>query len=330
MKPPVKFALGVVAVLLALTAALGAWFYTSPVSIGVWMARSALEGAGLEKSTVDAPRGPQTYFHGGAGPKTVVLVHGMGHQAGSWAKVVADLADRHAVIVPDLAGHGESAPATGSLDYDDSAAGLDAVLDAAAPDRPVVLVGNSMGGWISLRWALAHPDRVERIVLVNSSGIPVDLGDLKLLPTTREEALALVRAVAPSDAPDPAGFVLDDLVEEIHSGPSPRQAAGLRATDFVEDRLGEIEIPVEIVWGLEDDLLPPEYGRKFYELLPDARFHPLPKCGHIPQQQCPQEFSLLLFDLLEREPRRAPAEDPFEPDEEEPVDEAGSGGFQTS
>ncbi|MEM8932987.1 MAG: alpha/beta hydrolase [Acidobacteriota bacterium] len=300
MSSPLRFALGVVAVVVVLTGVLFVLFMSNPVSIGVYMARSALERAGYETATVDGPRGAQTYFHAGAGPKTVVLLHGMGHQAGAWIKTTTDLADRHAVIVPDLAGHGDSEPFDGALTLDDSVAGLAAILDAAVPDGPVVLVGNSMGGWVALRYALDRPDRVEQVVLVNSSGLRGDLQDVELLPKTREEARALVRAITPPTAPEPAGFVLDDLVDSIHEGPSPRQVAGVRDSDYVDERLGALSQRVDIVWGMEDRLLPAGYGWRFVDLLPNATFHELPGCGHIPQQQCPQPFNRLLYELLAR------------------------------
>ena len=297
--PPsaMRFAVGVVVVIILLTGGLFVLFASNPVAIGVWMARSALERSGLEKATVDGPRGLQTYFHGGAGRKTVVLLHGLGHQAGSWIKTTTDLADRYAVVVPDLAGHGDSEPHEGPLTLDDSVAGLRAVLDAAAPEGPVVLVGHAMGGWVALRFALESPERVERLVLVNASGLSGEL-PVDLLPDTRDEARALVRAITPPSAPAPAGFVLDDLVDSIHDGPSPRQLAGLRPSDWLDHRLGELDVPVDVVWGMDDRLLPPSYGRRFVERLPNATFHPLDGCGHIPQQQCAQPFSLLLFELI--------------------------------
>ena len=152
--------------------------------------------AGLRAETVAAPAGPLRVFAGGSGP-TVVLVHGSGGQAGDWYRIVPALANHYTLVIPDLPGHGESAPAEGPLPVSGLAAALGAVIDAKSPDAKVTLVGNSLGGWVSLLYAAQHPERVERVVGIDSSGIYAPL-PVSLRPSNRDEAK---RLRSPSAAP---------------------------------------------------------------------------------------------------------------------------------
>lgn len=305
-QPKSKKGIVLTLVLLAAGVAAGAagYFYTNPIGVGVFLARQGLSKAGLDKVTIDGPRGELTYFRGKDGPP-LVLIHGVGNQAGSWVKVAGDLALTRKLIVPDLAGHGESGPTEGRLALTDMVAGLGAVLDAEQTGADLVLVGNSMGGWVAMRYALAHPERVSRLVLVDSSGIYGDLGGITLLPTTREEALALVRAIGAGTEPDPAGFVLDDLIEKIGEGATPRVVAGLKAEDFLEQDLAGLAVPADLLWGAEDKLLPLAYARRLAAMIPRARLTELPGAGHVPQQQQPALFVAKLQELLAAAPPEA-------------------------
>jgi len=90
-------------------------------------ARRSLVSKGLQAATVETPSGPQTVFEGGEGP-VLVLIHGAGDQAGTWSRVVPGLLPGRTLIVPDLAGHGDSAPADGPIDTSAIYHGLEAVL----------------------------------------------------------------------------------------------------------------------------------------------------------------------------------------------------------
>jgi pimeloyl-ACP methyl ester carboxylesterase len=96
----------------------------------------------------------------------------------------------------------------------------------------------------------------------------------------------------------PSDEELDELVRRIATGPASRLVAGLKAEDFLDTKAAEIRLPVELVWGEEDGVLPLDYGRRLTALLPRARLHPLPRCGHMPQVHCPRELARLLLDLL--------------------------------
>lgn len=261
--------------------------------------RSALVAAGLRPGTIEGPRGTLRYYEGGfegGEGKTVVLLHGSGSQAGDWNGVVPALLKRHHLLVLDLPGHGESGPAEGALPVGDLADSLGALLDARSAGKPAVLVGNSLGGWVSLLYALRHPERVERVIGISSSGIYAVL-KVPLAPKDREEARRLVAAIRGPHLPVPSDEELDELIRRIAAGPAPRLFAGLRAEDFLDTQAGKIQVPVDLIWGEEDGVLPIDYGRRLASLLPKAKLHPLPRCGHMPQVHCPRSLASLLLDL---------------------------------
>lgn len=258
--------------------------------------RRDLLASGLRSGTIEGPRGALHYFEGGAG-KTVVLLHGSGSQAGDWHDVAPTLTRRYHVLVLDLPGHGESGPAEGPLPVGDLADSLGALLDAKSAGQPATLVGNSLGGWVSLLYAWRHPERVERVIGISSSGIFTTL-KVSLNPKSHEEARRLVAAIRGPYLPVPSDEELDDLMQRIAAGPAPRLFAGLKAEDFLETKAAEIRVPVELVWGEEDGVLPLDYGRRLASLLPHARLHPLPRCGHMPQVHCPRELARVLLELL--------------------------------
>lgn len=263
--------------------------------------RSALLAAGLRFGTIEGPRGALRYYEGGEG-RTLVLLHGSGSQAGDWHGVVPALARRYRVLALDLPGHGESGPAEGALPVGDLADSLGALLDARSAGQPATLIGNSLGGWVSLLYAWRHPERVERVIGISSSGI-FAVPQVPLSPKNREEARRLVAAIRGPHLAAPSDEELDALLQRIAAGPAPRLFAGLRGEDFLEAKAAEIRVPVELVWGEEDGVLPLDYGRRLASLLPRARLHPLPRCGHMPQVHCPRELARLLLDLLAAPPK---------------------------
>jgi 3-oxoadipate enol-lactonase len=292
--------LGVVAVAVGW----GAWLVRCrPLSVYAWSNRLALSQLGLDKVKADSPAGTQVAFVGGAGP-VLVLLHGAGDQAGTWSKIVPGLIKTHRLLIPDLAGHGGSAPRAGPIEMAALLAGVEACIVQQAPGAKVTLAGNSLGGWIAMLIAHRHPDWVERVVAVNGGAITGDNPHAIVLPRTREEARAAMGQVRDSASPRVPDFVLDDVVRAASGGALARFAATAGTMgDFVLDgRLGEIKVPVELLWGESDQVMPLAYARRMLADLPDARLTVIPKCGHVPQQECPQEFLAALRQILENRP----------------------------
>lgn len=289
--------------------AVGAFVWKRPLTVDAWFSRGALGKSGLERTEVPVSFGEVTVWEGGSGP-TVVLLHGAGDQAGTWARAVTRLVGRYRLLIPDLAGHGASDPAEGPIHMAQIVEGVAAVLSARSPDSPVVLVGNSLGAWTAMVVAREHPQRVARVVAVNGGAI-TGASEHSLFPEDREQAARLMAALTGPDTPQPPGWVLDDVVRVSKVGPLARFAA--TASEYgpflLDGRLHEVPVPVDLLWGEADEVMPLAYAERLREGLPAARLTVLPRCGHVPQRECPVAFSERLVELLGAPAPAPPAEE---------------------
>jgi len=298
-KVVIRIVLGLVVLFLVALAVGGIVLWKRPLEVDAWVSRRALAKAGLERTTVAGPAGPITVFEGGTGP-TLLLLHGAGDQAGAWARVVTPLVARFRLVIPDLAGHGGSAPRSGPIDMGTVLAGVEAVLDARCVGERPTLVGNSLGAWVAFLVAHRHPDRVARVVAVNGGPIQGDTTDVNILPATRDEARRTMEALTGPSTPMVPGFVLDDVVRNARVGPLARFArtADTMPRYLLDGDLGEVTVPVELVWGDADRLMTLDYARRMVSELPDARLYRVRDCGHVPQRECPVELVEVLLKAL--------------------------------
>lgn len=159
----------------------------------------------------------------------------------------------------------------------------------------VTVIGNSFGGWLAAEIALQNSPRVSGIVIVDGIGIEVD-GH----PITDISGMSLpeIRALSfhdPSKAPTPP--------PGGGSGPSPDVLAligytGATMSDpTLVERLGDIDVPVQVLWGESDGIADAEYGKAFAAAIPRATFALLPRTGHLPQVETPEELLGALLDL---------------------------------
>lgn len=280
------------------------FFFKRPLTLDAWFSRFALGAAGLSRQEAVGPNGRLAWFEGGEGDTTVVLLHGAGDQAGTWARVVSPLIERYRVIVPDLPGHGDSEPQEGPIGVDMVLAGVEAVLDETTEGQPVVLVGNSLGGWIAFLTALDRPGQVDRIVALNGGPIRQDNPTVNLFPTTREEARKTMEGLMGSSSKAIPDMVLDDIVRRIPIGSAARVAATADSMGqfLLDDRLGEVSTPVDLIWGEADQLFPVDYAERLLNGLPAARLTTLPDCGHIPHRECPILVVEALLGALDKAP----------------------------
>jgi pimeloyl-ACP methyl ester carboxylesterase len=296
----VSFLLGAVVLL----AATGAWLtWKRPLTVYAYQSRRALSAAGFTKSAIEGPSGRVVFWEKGKGPG-LVLLHGAGDQAGTWSRVAPALSDRYHVLVPDLAGHGDSGPSAGPLAFDTVVGALEAILEARRAAAPFVLVGNSMGGWLAMWQAYAHPDRVSRVAVINGGSIRGESIEFTLMPENRDEAAKLLDALQDPASRKVPGFVLDDVVREARSGPIGRIARAAASLEpyLLDGRLTQVTVPVDLLWGVSDRVMPLEYARRMETELPRARLTAIPSCGHVPHRECPDRFLRALEELLAAPP----------------------------
>ena len=171
----------------------------------------------------------------------------------------------------------------------------------------MTIVGNSLGAWLACLWAKEHPERVERIVLVNGGPLKHVAEGLTLQPKDLSEARRTIEALRDPGSIRVRDFVLDDVVREAANGPIARLAAASAGMEefVLEGRLGELTVPVDIVWGASDRMMPLSYAERMRDQLPRVRLTALPRCGHVPQQECPAAFVAALGKLLAGSPPEA-------------------------
>jgi pimeloyl-ACP methyl ester carboxylesterase len=265
--------------------------------------------------------------YGGEGPESVVFIHGLG-SAGylEWRYTLPALARSHRVFAPDLPGFGRS---------DKPAGGYGIPLFARVIEEYIrvrrlnpILVGTSMGGRVALEVALRSPESVRKLVLVNSLGVvrPTvqPFYPLLLLPRVGEGMLGLIREALHRLPPHEVrryarrfmsgdlDRVLDDAylagLREMHAAdgfpqayvstvrslarPESYQAMSLMA------RLAASGLPVLLIWGAHDKLLPLARARAAQEALPGAQLAVIEDAGHSPQVERPDEFNRALETFL--------------------------------
>jgi pimeloyl-ACP methyl ester carboxylesterase len=242
------------------------------------MTRAAILAAGFVRKEVEGT----VYFESGSG-SAVVMIHGVNDQAGTWFTVAPALARTHRVILPDLPGHGESAPGEGPIPISLILARLEAVIGNT---DNVTLVGNSFGGWIALLHALKHPSQVTRLFLEASGGLSRSPA-VPLVAHTREEAIPILRAVHGPDY-QPQEWVIEALLQRANGSPM------LRLTELVEhnveSRLNEINTPATLIWGANDGVLPLSYANALQQTIPNAELQVIEGAAHIPHMQQPAQF----------------------------------------
>jgi pimeloyl-ACP methyl ester carboxylesterase len=235
----------------------------------------------------------------------LVLLHGAGDQAGTWFRAVPFLIKHYTLVVPDLAGHGDSAPVTGPIQTSEIVSGLEAVIASQVKDRPMTLAGNSLGAWMAMVLASRHADTVVRVIPINGGPLKGLNEAVSLLPRTRQEARETMARLRDPGSPAIPDYILDDLARRTRTGAMARLAATEATMEgwlLDEAQLGLLRMPVRLVWGVSDQLMPLDYARRMVRALPDAELIPIERCGHIPQTEAPERFKAALLQALGEAP----------------------------
>jgi pimeloyl-ACP methyl ester carboxylesterase len=263
------------------------------------------------------------YKQAGSGEPALLLLHGFGASTFSWRAVLGPLSQGRTVVAYDRPGFGlTERPMPGEWSgpnpYAPEAQAELAVglMDALGFER-AVLVGHSAGGTAALWTALAHPERVEALVLVDAAvylggGAPPWLRPLLRAPQLRRLGPLLLRGIRRW------GNRLLRMAWHDPSRITPDLWEGylkpLRAKDWdralwelvraghplgLEDRLSEVRVPVLVITGDDDRIVPTAQSIRLAGELPQARLVILPECGHVPQEECPEAFLEALDAFLE-------------------------------
>jgi pimeloyl-ACP methyl ester carboxylesterase len=256
------------------------------------------------------------YVEIGEGPP-LVFIHGLSGCWQNWLENIPHMARRHRVIALDLVGFGESELPQEEISIPGYGRFVDAFLGEIGIERGS-LVGNSMGGFIAAETAIAHPSRVDKLVLVSAAGL-FRLGSgrqaaLERLAKLFHPATAAVLARRDYLVKRPKlrrrilyGIVRyperiePELVYEVASGAGkPGFFDALNAiVDYdYSHRLPEISDPTLIIWGRNDRIVPVSGAYEYERLIPDSRLEIFDETGHLPMAERPARFNQLVEEFL--------------------------------
>jgi pimeloyl-ACP methyl ester carboxylesterase len=281
--------------------------------------------AAMREMSVDIHGRPVTYAECGEGP-VLLLIHGIAGEYANWREVMEPLARNHTVLAPDLPGHGASAPGGGDYSIGAMASALRDVMVTLEHER-ATLVGHSLGGGVAMQFAYQFPEMTERLVLVNSGGLGPEVS-----PVLRAAALpgANYFIAATAGIGGRVGGLVGRGLKAIGLRPSAdvaevlrgyasltdpeRRAAFLATLHSVigttgqrvdaTDRLYLAEmLPVLILWGAEDSIIPVSHGEDAHRAIPGSRLEIFDEAGHMPQLEKPARFIAALEEFIaETEP----------------------------
>jgi pimeloyl-ACP methyl ester carboxylesterase len=289
---PVRKLLWAAAVLVALVLAVVVGFWARPLSYfnELTFVQLALAGAHSDSVTVEGHR-IHFYAMGPAGGPPVVLVHGLGGRCEDWRNLAPYLvrAGFH-VYMPDLPGFGRSdRPADFSYSIPDQAAVVLGFIDAMGL-KQVDLGGWSMGGWVVQHIAAEHPERVARLMLFDSAGInETPAWDTRLFTPASAGELDQFDALLMPHPPQVPGFIAADILRLSHHHAwiiRRALASMLSGQDATDNLLPQLKMPVLIVWGNMDRMVPLSQGEKIHRLIPQSQLEVIPSCGHLAPVQC--------------------------------------------
>ena len=249
-------------------------------------------------------------------PAPIVLLHGTSASLHTWEGWVAALQTKHRVISLDLPGFGLTGPfPDGDYRMAHYSAFLAHVLDQLQVPRAVV-AGNSFGGQLAWQFALDHPQRVERLVLVDAAGYPRNATSIPI-----GFRLAQIPALAPLMANLLPRQMIEASIRNVYGDPSKvsdelidryyeltlragnREALRQR---FIQaeagqgfTRIAELKVPTLIIWGGRDELIPPDNAERFKRDIQGSRLVLFDDLGHVPQEEDPSRTVAVLMGFLE-------------------------------
>jgi pimeloyl-ACP methyl ester carboxylesterase len=250
----------------------------------------------------------------------VVFIHGIGASMYSWRYTLLPIVSAgYRIVAFDNRGFGFSDQPAHRYRNADYVRLVVALLDSLGISS-AVLVGHSMGGTIAADVALAHPDRVRGLVLINAAGYGVRWpGVMKIARWPFIGAVAttfrgrwFTERILRSTYADPAKVTESDIDQYYAPVPQPAFGRALRGVlrefrfDSLAGRLGRVQAPTLVLWGTADRWIPVRDGARFARELPRSEFVVIDRSGHNAHEESPDRVNQLLLDFLEEGLARIP------------------------
>jgi len=265
----------------------------------------------------------------GSGPP-LLLIHGLMTSGYSWRYAVAPLSAHFTLYIPDLVGAGEADMPDVSYAPDHLADWIGAAVDALSI-RGCAVIGNSMGGYLSMRLALRQPDAMARLVNLHSPGVPMPrLHALRAALSLPGSEAILRRLImrSPERWAHRNVHYYDETLKSLeeateYSRPLKRRE-GIRAfyrtlketmnpaemTSFRSALLAGFPIPLRLIYAAQDPMVPPTVGDQLAALCPDAELTRLSEASHFAHVDATDRFIDTVLPFLRAQPRSSPLHSP--------------------
>ncbi len=248
-------------------------------------------------------------------PAPVLLLHGTSSSLHTWDGWTARLAPYRRVVRFDIPGFGLTGPSpTGNYTIESYVRTVIAVADALGVERFIV-AGNSLGGYVAWATAMLHPDRVERLILVDAAGypfqsqsVPIAFRIARTPVLNRVFANVLPRSVIESSLenvygdPSKVAPALVDRYFDLSTRDGNRQALVARFEQTkpgpLAARIPELALPTLILWGAKDRLIPVASGERFAREIKGSRLVVFPALGHVPHEEDPETTVRVVEEFL--------------------------------
>ncbi len=246
---------------------------------------------------------------GRASAVPLLLIHGLGARSLDWTPVIPGLqAAGHEVYAVDLPGYGLSErPDAEGYSIGRLAGSVLGLMDALGLER-VDVAGWSMGGWVAMKVASDRPERVRRLVLIDSAGLEFDVPYEPSIfaPTDVAGVRRLLARLTPKKV-DLPGFVARDVLRRMRANGCVLRRnleEMLGGADLMEQRLSAIDAPTMVLWGEQDELIPLEVGERIAVGIAGAEMVRVPGCGHLAPMEQPAEILTRMTEFLRDESRQ--------------------------
>ena len=272
--------------------ALALQIYRRPVETAISVARAGLLLAGVREEVCDVGNFPIHFYCAGRRGTPIVLIHGLGNSAEVWSPLILQLSKEYLVYALDLPGFGKTPAAPEGYTIATHVLYLKRFLDALGFQQ-VTLVGNSLGGWIATRFAVAYPERVHHLYLLNSAGLRREQLNSPYAED-REAAHRSAGNMLGYSMPLP-GFILDDLVR-ISQMPAYRHfITGYDPQEELDTVLSQVQAPTTIIWGDQDKIFPITCAHDLHEGIANSELVILKGVGHLPQIQASNKVAQIIL-----------------------------------
>lgn len=240
------------------------------------------------------------YVDEGQGP-VLLLLHGLFGALSNWRAVVTAFSTRYRVIIPLMPVYEKPV-----REVETSVEGLMQFIASFVEYQQIdkaILLGNSLGGHVALKYTLAFPAKVRALILTGSSGL-YESGMGNEFPRYKSYPFIKERVEYTFYNPQTATKELVDevfgIVNDTYKALRVLRIARSAQREYLGKELKNIKTPSLLIWGLNDNITPPHVAHEFNSLIPSSELRFIDHCGHAPMMEQPEVFNGYLLDFLNR------------------------------